>query len=527
MKTLKGRILVFQLALGFTTALAAGGTLYYQFKSFIDSSIEESLEKAGSYVLASYPFKSVDDLKDQGLATSNEYKAYLDNLERLRTSFGFAYIYFMESEGNDVSFILDTAFLETGSSIDVGLAYDEPPESLSASFADGRKRLSEPYTDEYGTFISMFIPILEGGKPRAVLGIDFDIGFIETTNSNTFLMGLAALAVAMIFALVSALALSTSLSKPILALSKAADSIASGELSINIPDEVRRRNDEVGILGRSLQEIVVRWVQIVGDVQVSGEYLAEHSGTLADSSLQMQDRLKAISESTQLLAEGASSQAASAEEVSASLEEMSATIQQSSDNAAQTEVIARKAADNALEGAKAVKATILAMRQIAEKIAIVEDIARQTNMLSLNASIEAARAGQHGKGFAVVASEVGKLAERSRAAAVEISALSAQSVEIATNAGVLLEHMVPDIQKTADLVREISAASREEDAGAKQISQALSQLDSVIQQNAALAEEISAGNIEIQDQSRFVSGTAADFSDQAQNLRKSMSYFKG
>jgi methyl-accepting chemotaxis protein len=526
MKTLKGRILVFQLALGFVTALAAGGTLYYQFRSFIDTSIRESLEKAGTYVRSSFPFDSMDDMRDEGLATSGKYTAYLDDLERLRTSFGFAYIYFMETEGNNVSFILDTAFLETDSSIEVGLAYDEPPASLKASFADGKKRLSDPYTDEYGTFISLFLPVMEQGRLRAMIGIDFDISFIKATNMNTLIMGLVAVAVAMVFALVSALALSTSLSKPILALSKAADSIANGDLSISIPDEVRRRNDEVGILGRSLQETVVRWVQIVGDVQLSGEYLAEHAGTLADSSQQMQDRLMATSESTQLLAEGASSQAASAEEVSASLEQMGATIQQSSDNAAQTEVIARKAADNALEGAKAVTATIDAMRQIAEKIAIVEDIARQTNMLSLNASIEAARAGQHGKGFAVVASEVGKLAERSRAAAVEISALSSQSVEVATNAGVLLEHMVPDIQKTADLVREISAASREEDAGAKQISQALSQLDSVIQQNAALAEEISAGNIEINDQSRFVSGTAADFSEQAQNLRKSMSYFR-
>ncbi len=526
MKTLKGRILVFQLALGFVTALAAGGTLYYQFRSFIDASIQEKLEKASGYVLASYPFDSIDDLEDQGLAQSDAYKTYLNGLEQFRTNFGFAYIYFMEAEGKNVSFILDTGFLETDSTIDVGLAYDEPPESLAASFADGKQRLSTPYTDEYGTFISLFVPVMEQGRLRAVLGVDIDISSIEATNRNTLLMGMVALAVAMLFALVSALALSTSLSKPIMALSKAADSIANGDLSISIPDDVQRRKDEVGILGRSLQETVVRWVQIVGDVQLSGEYLADHSGTLAESSHQMQERLMAISESTQLLAEGASSQAASAEEVSASLEQMSATIQQSSDNAMQTEVIARKAADNALEGAQAVKATIVAMRQIAEKIAVVEDIARQTNMLSLNASIEAARAGQHGKGFAVVASEVGKLAERSRAAAVEISALSSQSVEVATNAGVLLEAMVPDIQKTADLVREISAASREEDAGAKQISQALSQLDSVIQQNAALAEEISAGNIEIKDQSMYVSGTAADFSDQAQSLRKSMSYFR-
>jgi methyl-accepting chemotaxis protein len=208
------------------------------------------------------------------------------------------------------------------------------------------------------------------------------------------------------------------------------------------------------------------------------------------------------------------------------MEQMGANIRQNADNAIQTEQIATKAARDAKEGSAAVSETVVAMRQIAEKIGIIEEIARQTNMLSLNASIEAARAGEHGKGFAVVASEVGKLAERSKIAAGEISTLSKHSVGVAEKAGAMLDSMVPDIQKTAELVQEISGASREQDSGAQQINKAISQLDSVIQHNASLSEEFSATSEEIAGQASNVAATAADLAAQSEALKKAVAFFK-
>jgi methyl-accepting chemotaxis protein len=193
------------------------------------------------------------------------------------------------------------------------------------------------------------------------------------------------------------------------------------------------------------------------------------------------------------------------------MEEMASSIRQNTDNAMQTEKISIKSSTDAKDGGKAVVETVAAMKEIATKISIIEEIARQTNLLALNAAIEAARAGEHGKGFAVVASEVRKLAERSQTAAGEISSLSTRSVAIAEQAGEMLTKMVPDIQRTAELVQEITASSKEQDTGAEQINKAIQQLDQVIQQNASASEEMAS--------------TSEELSSQAEQLQDSISFF--
>ena len=190
---------------------------------------------------------------------------------------------------------------------------------------------------------------------------------------------------------------------------------------------------------------------------------------------------------------------------------MNAAIRQNADNAQQTEKIAVKSSADAAESGKAVSEAVTAMKDIAGKISIIEEIARQTNLLALNAAIEAARAGEHGKGFAVVASEVRKLAERSQAAAGEISKLSTSSVEVAERAGAMLTKLVPDIQKTAELVQEISAASKEQASGTDQINSAIQQLNQVVQQNAGSAEEMASTSEELSSQAEQLQGTVSFF----------------
>jgi len=219
-----------------------------------------------------------------------------------------------------------------------------------------------------------------------------------------------------------------------------------------------------------------------------------------------------LSSAAEQVSQGTSYQAAGIEEISTSMEQMSSTVRQNADNAHQTAVIAANTAQNAREGQKSLMRTVKAMKSISEKIRIIEDIARQTNMLALNAAIEAARAGENGKGFAVVAAEVRKLAERSQNAARDINALSQSHAETAEEAGKRMAEMVSGIEKTAELVQEISASSAEQAGGIDQVNKAIQQLDEVIQQNAATTEQMAAGS--------------RDFRFQAQSLRKAVSFFR-
>ncbi|WP_224983810.1 methyl-accepting chemotaxis protein [Geomonas agri] len=275
-------------------------------------------------------------------------------------------------------------------------------------------------------------------------------------------------------------------------ITAAAKEVAGGNLTVQLTE--RSANDE---LMRSLSSMVSKLSAVVTDVK-------EAANNVAGGSQQM-------SSGSQQLSQGASEQAAAAEQASSSMEEMSSNIRQNADNALQTEKIAVKSAQDAQEGGRAVAQTVQAMKDIAGKISIIEEIARQTNLLALNAAIEAARAGEHGKGFAVVASEVRKLAERSQRAAAEISELSSTSVEVAETAGQMLDRMLPDIQRTAELVQEISAACKEQDSGAAQINKAIQQLDQVIQQNASASEQMSA--------------TAEELSSQSEQLQVTIGYF--
>jgi methyl-accepting chemotaxis protein len=312
--------------------------------------------------------------------------------------------------------------------------------------------------------------------------------------ANARLSIIAALLVALLVGIALALFISRIISNPLKRAVDVASQLAEGNLAVKIEGGSK---DETGQVLTAMQAMVGKLSQIIGEVRNAADGLASAS--------------EEVSATAQSISQTTSQQAASVEETSASIEQMSASINQNTENAKITDGMASKAAKEAGDGGDSVQQTVQAMKKIAQRISIIDDIAYQTNLLALNAAIEAARAGEHGKGFAVVAAEVRKLAERSQVAALEIGELSTSSVEMAERAGRLLGEMLPSINKTSDLVQEITAASEEQAAGVSQINSAMNQLNQVTQQNASSSEELAS--------------TAEEMSTQAEQLQQAMSFF--
>jgi len=303
------------------------------------------------------------------------------------------------------------------------------------------------------------------------------------------------LAICLLVLIFLATFISRSITRPLGAVVALVEKLSQGDLREQVRSESR---DEIGQLQAAMGVMVEKLQSVIAQVRSGAESLSSAAGQL--------------SATASMVSAGTSEQASAVEETTATLEEMNSSIGQNAENSRQTEQMATKGAADAEQSHQAMNQTQLAMRTIADKISIIEEIAYQTNLLALNAAIEAARAGEHGRGFAVVAAEVQKLAERSQTAAKEIGGVTTSSVEVAETAARMLAAMAPSIKKTADLVQDVTAASREQARSLDQVSKSMSQVDRVTQRNASASEELAS--------------TAEELSAQAGSLEQLMSFFK-
>jgi methyl-accepting chemotaxis protein len=289
--------------------------------------------------------------------------------------------------------------------------------------------------------------------------------------------------------------LAARITQPILATAAIAQRVAAGDLNVTIPDG---GDDEIGQMLDALQVMTGRLSTIIHGEQEAATRMLEISAHLNGAA--------------QGLFQGNSKQAAGVAQTTVAIEQMNAVINGNAEKAGQTHRSALQSVMMVDEGGKAVAETVQVIRDIIAKINVIEDIAEQTNMLALNATMEATRAGEHGKGFAVVAKEVRKLAEHSRLAAEEITAMADRSMRVSKRTGDLFQQIVPSIQQTSELMAEITRSSLEQNHGIAQISSAMVQLEEVTQNNASAAEQLAT--------------SSHDMAVQAAQLQQAMAYFK-
>ncbi len=297
----------------------------------------------------------------------------------------------------------------------------------------------------------------------------------EETYKSTFLQLVLLFSGGLTITLLISIFVISTLGKSLNYTNNIISEIANGNLNIEVG---RQSNDEIGMLLQNIHKMKSKLLEVVSNIS-SGSWAVSRASNELNSAARQ-------------IAQGASEQASAIEEISASVEEMTANIQQNLMNTGRTQEISTKVAQEISTVEQSSINSLKKINEIAEKIKIIGSISFQTHILALNASIEAARAGDHGKGFGVVASEVGKLAERSKIAAVEIDNLAQNSVSVTKKAETLLSTIVPDIVSTSRFINEITAANNEQNIGANQINHGVQQLNEVTQQNAASSEELSA-----------------------------------
>lgn len=283
--------------------------------------------------------------------------------------------------------------------------------------------------------------------------------------------------------------------------SRVAKAISKGKLNVDIKENFLSRKDEIGVMSRTFQEMTGMLRDYILEVKEGVEFLSKSSSHFTETSQQ--------------LSTGASNQAVSVEEISSTVEEMVSNIEQNAGNASKTQKIAEVTFDKIKMVAESTEQVIQKSEDISSRVDVVNEIARQTNILALNAAVEAARAGEAGRGFSVVAQEVRKLAEKSKAAAGEISKLSAEGVELSRTGGEDLQTAIPKVEQTGQHIEEISVSSKEQKTGADQINDAVNSLNVLTQENATQAENIAsrANELELQAQKLYQSVSMFDFSE--------------
>ncbi len=452
-------------------------------------------------ILEEYEAKSNSSVESLKVIASN-----VEQMETLRNSVSFNTIERMENIMSTIYYVVSNEKPKKLASLESSIQrleqdYGRSNNASMKQFIESARNILTAYPEAkllQLKRIEVASNILWDIKGSSDVGVDKVISMGESTNqiiSNEKLVMSLAIIFVVILGGGLVYLLTVTITRPIKKGIEMANSLAEGDLTQVI--EIKRK-DEVGLLAHALNQVAGNFRDIIHN-------LSENSKIIAESS-------QLLNQTAGDIADGTRQQAAAAEEVSSSMEEMYANIQQSADNAKQTEKISQQSVGEINKSKDSFQMATDSLRNIADKVGVINDIAFQTNLLALNAAVEAARAGEHGRGFAVVAQEVRKLADKSKLAATEINDVSNATIIMSKSARRELESLIPEIERTANLVKEISFSSLEQVSGVEQINNAIQQLNAVVQGNA--------------ERSDLMASQSKKMSEQAKKLRRLISAFK-
>ncbi len=352
-------------------------------------------------------------------------------------------------------------------------------------------------------------------RTRLALGLGVQLGLVAVAWTLaalgteqvlwTALAGAAALAVSA----AAAVWMARGVLAPLTQVMETAQRITDGDLTPQ--PQAAALAGEYGQLLRSLDGMRARLFALVSAVRAGTTTVASTSSK--------------INRDNTALAERTTSQSASLQSTAASIEQLTTTVRQNADNAQQANELVLCASGEARKGGEVVNQVVQTMgsikessRKIVDIIGVIDGIAFQTNILALNAAVEAARAGEQGRGFAVVASEVRSLAQRSASAAKEIKALIGDSVErvdsgakLVDDAGRTMGTIVSSVQSVAELIGQISAASREQSMGVESVNRSIAEIDGLVRQNAGVVDDTKTTAGALNEQAVKLLGSVAGF----------------
>jgi methyl-accepting chemotaxis protein len=541
---LRLRFFLLFIGLGIVSAFGVGFIMYVQYAGYIRKNYEKHLENVVAMLQKQYPvLAEIDYIVENGGQFTDEYQSLLASLRNVKDSFGLDSIYLLQKTApSSYRFVLDTGEIDVTkigkSQEEFFLPYLNYPKEVETAYNTVTTQLTEkPYTDEYGTFMSVYTPITKNGRVASILGADYDISFVNKLKSAAVGALTASLFAAIILSCVIAFFVSDSFIKPIHKVRNILTTLEKGDLTMQIGENAHK--DEVGEMINSLartqggiKALVLDITEKAGALSKIGQELATMTIQSASASEQITATTHAMEQKTVLQSESVTQTNETMTHIVNNIDTLNAHL------TAQSESIARSssAVENMVESITSVTRSLLqneknitelsaasekghdALQKVSSDIQAVEkeserlleinkviqNIASQTNLLSMNAAIEAAHAGESGKGFAVVADEIRKLAESSSEQAKTVSGVLKQIKDflkgISASTQVALDHF-GDIDKSITTVSEqetdIRNAMEEQDSGSKEIISTITSLNMLTEKVKRESESMQTGSKEV------------------------------